>query len=42
MIPVAKVGNNITLVVSDPFDILQLDDIQIVTGCNIRPVLSTA
>ena len=40
-VPVAKVGNNLTLAVSNPFDILQLDDIQIVTGCNIRPVIST-
>ena len=41
VIPVSKVGNLITLAVSNPFDILQLDDIQIVTGCTIRPVLST-
>src|SRR2546426_9715609 len=41
VIPVSKVGNIITLAVSNPFDILQLDDIQIVTGCDIRPVLST-
>ncbi len=41
VIPVSKVGNIITLAVSNPFDILQLDDIQIVTGCSIRPVLST-
>jgi type IV pilus assembly protein PilB len=40
-VPVAKVGNNLTLAVSNPFDILQLDDIQIVTGCNILLVLST-
>lgn len=41
VIPIAKVGNHLTLAVANPFDILQLDDIQIVTGCNIRPVLST-
>ncbi|MBI4605317.1 MAG: Flp pilus assembly complex ATPase component TadA [Planctomycetes bacterium] len=41
VIPVSKVGGIITLAVSNPFDILQLDDIQIVTGCSIRPVLST-
>jgi|ERR1041385_1271212 type IV pilus assembly protein PilB len=41
VIPVAKVGNYITLAVSNPFDILKLDDIQIVTGCDVRPVLST-
>jgi type IV pilus assembly protein PilB len=41
VIPVSKLGNIITLAVSNPFDILQVDDIQIVTGCDIRPVLST-
>ncbi len=41
VVPIAKVGNILTLAVSNPFDILKLDDIQIVTGCNIRPVLST-
>lgn len=41
VIPVSKIGNTLTLAVSNPFDILQLDDIQIITGCDIRPVLST-
>ena len=41
VVPVAKMGSTLTLAVSNPFDILQLDDIQIVTGCDIRPVLST-
>jgi type IV pilus assembly protein PilB len=41
VIPIAKVGNLLTLAVSNPFDILKLDDIQIVTGCDIRPVLAT-
>ncbi len=41
VIPIAKVGNYLTLAVSNPFDILKLDDIQIVTGCDLRPVLST-
>jgi type IV pilus assembly protein PilB len=41
VIPISKVGNTLTLAVANPFDILQLDDIQIVTGCDIRPVLST-
>ena len=41
VVPVGKVGNVLTLAVSNPFDILQIDDIQIVTGCEVRPVLST-
>jgi len=42
VLPVAKIGDMLTLAVSDPFDILTLDDIHIVTGCNLRPVVSTA
>ena len=41
VIPISRMGNLLTLAVSNPFDILQIDDIQIVTGCDIRPVLST-
>ncbi|MFC1706478.1 GspE/PulE family protein [Planctomycetota bacterium] len=41
VLPIAKVGDILTLAVSNPFDILKLDDLRIVTGCNIRPVVST-
>ncbi len=41
VIPVSRVANVLTLAVSNPFDILQLDDVQIVTGCEIRPVICT-
>jgi type IV pilus assembly protein PilB len=41
VLPVAKIGDLLTLAVSNPFDILKLDDIRIVTGCEIRPVVST-
>ncbi|MHC4393179.1 MAG: GspE/PulE family protein [Planctomycetota bacterium] len=41
VLPVSKIGDILTLAVSNPFDILRLDDIRIVTGCNIRPVVST-
>ncbi|MGE3166893.1 MAG: GspE/PulE family protein [Planctomycetota bacterium] len=41
VIPVARIGKVLSLAVSDPFDIVKQDDIAIVTGCTIRPVLST-
>ena len=40
-LPVANVGELLTLAVSNPFDILKLDDVRLVTGCEIRPVVST-
>ncbi len=41
VIPVAKTGRVLSLAVSDPFDIVALDDIEVVTGCTIKPCLST-
>ncbi|RME75628.1 MAG: type II secretion system protein GspE [Planctomycetota bacterium] len=41
VLPIAKIGDTLTVAVSNPFDILKLDDIRIVTGCQIRPVVST-
>ncbi len=41
VLPVAKVGSVLTMAVSNPFDILKLDDIELITGCDIRPVIST-
>ncbi len=41
VLPVAKVDNILTMAVSDPFDVLKLDDVRIITNCDIRPVVST-
>jgi len=40
--PVDKIGNLITVAVANPFDVLKLDDIRIITGCQLRLVVSTA
>ena len=40
--PVDKVGAIITVAIADPFDVVKLDDIRIVTGCQLRLVVSTA
>lgn len=42
VLPVSKLDNMLTVAVSNPFDILKLDDVKIVTGCNVRPVVSTS
>jgi len=41
VLPVAKIGKALTLAVANPFDILTLDDVKIVTGCELLPVVST-
>jgi len=41
VLPVAKIGKALTLAVANPFDILTLDDVKIVTGCELLPVVSS-
>jgi len=40
--PIDRIGNIITVAVANPFDVLKLDDIRIITGCQLRAVVSTA
>lgn len=39
--PIDRIGNILTVAVADPFDVLKLDDIRIITGCQLRSVIST-
>ena len=38
--PVSRIGNVLTLAVSNPYDVVKLDDIRIITGCDLRLVLT--
>ncbi|MEO6708808.1 MAG: ATPase, T2SS/T4P/T4SS family, partial [Planctomycetota bacterium] len=40
ILPLARNGDILTIVVSDPFDVLLLDDLKRMTRCNVRTVLS--
>jgi type IV pilus assembly protein PilB len=40
ILPIARNGDILTIAVSDPFDVLLLDDLKRLTRCNVRPVLS--
>jgi len=41
VLPIARMGKMVTLAIANPFDVLILDDVRIVTGCEIIPVLTT-
>jgi type IV pilus assembly protein PilB len=41
VLPISKLGDILTLAVGNPFDILKLDDVRLVTNCDLRPVVST-
>lgn len=40
LVPVSLSGKLLTVAISNPFDILALDDIAILTGCEVMPVMS--
>lgn len=40
VLPVGKVGNNLTIAVSDPLNIIVSDDLEKLTGCRISPVIA--
>ena len=40
VLPIAIAGTNLTIAVSDPFDVLLLDDLNILSKCRVRPVVS--
>ncbi|TET37710.1 MAG: type II secretion system protein GspE [Planctomycetota bacterium] len=41
VLPVAKLGNFLTVAVADPFNVVKLDDLRMLSGCEIRPVISS-
>jgi type IV pilus assembly protein PilB len=41
VLPVAKIGKTLTLAVANPMDVLTQDNINVVTGCVLCPVVST-
>ena len=41
VLPISKLGKVLTIAVANPFDVLILDDVKIVTGCEIIPVVAT-
>lgn len=41
ILPISKNGDLLTIAVSDPFDVLLIDDLKRRTGCQIRQVLSS-
>ena len=38
--PVSRIGNILTIALTNPFDVVKLDDVRIVTGCELRLVLT--
>ncbi len=41
LIPINKVGNKLTVAMVDPLNIIAIDDIQLMTGLMVKPVVAT-
>jgi len=42
VLPISKLDNILTLAVANPFDVLKLDDLRVMTGCELHLVVSTS
>lgn len=42
LIPIDKIGNNLTIAMSNPLNILAVEDIELLTGCNVQTFVSTS
>ncbi|MDD4182424.1 MAG: hypothetical protein PHT53_01180 [Candidatus Omnitrophica bacterium] len=40
VMPIGKIGNTITVAMSDPLNVLAIDDLKKITGCEINPVIA--
>ncbi|MFA5008134.1 MAG: GspE/PulE family protein [Candidatus Omnitrophota bacterium] len=40
VMPIGKIGNTVTVAMSDPLNVLAIDDLKKITGCEINPVIA--
>lgn len=42
LIPIDKLGNNLTIVMSNPLNIQAIEDVELISGCNVQTFISTS
>lgn len=42
LVPIDKIGNNLTLAMSNPLNMQAVEDIELLSGCNIQTFVSTS
>lgn len=42
LIPIDKTGNNLTIAMSNPLNFQAIEDVEVLTGCNIQTFVSTS
>ena len=42
LIPIDKIGKSLTLAMADPLNVQAVEDVELITGCNVQAFVSTA
>lgn len=42
LIPIDKIGNNITLAMSNPLNVQAIEDVELISGCSVQTFVSTS
>lgn len=42
LIPVDKIGNNLTITMSNPLNVQAVEDVELLSGCNVQTFVSTS
>jgi type IV pilus assembly protein PilB len=42
ILPVSRIGDHMTIATSDPTDVFMIDDVRVITRCDIHPVISSS
>ena len=42
LMPIDKIGNNLTIAMSNPLNIQAIEDVELITGCSIQTFVSTS
>jgi type IV pilus assembly protein PilB len=42
LIPIDKIGNNLTLAMSNPLNVQAIEDVELLSGCNVQTFVSTS
>lgn len=42
LMPIDKIGNNLTLAISDPLNVHAIEDVELISGCNVQIFVSTS
>ena len=42
LVPIDKIGNNLTLAMSNPLNLQAIEDVELLSGCNVQTFVSTS